>query len=53
MMERFCNSLSPKEDREVFQNMLNNCNKYAAAINAKSQPLPAETIDYGFVAFTI
>ena len=26
----FANSISSKEDREVFQNMLNDCYKYAA-----------------------
>ena len=31
----FGDSLSPKEDREIFQNMLNDCYRYAAAINAK------------------
>jgi hypothetical protein len=39
----FVNSLSSKEeDRELFQNMLNDCYKYAAAINAKGQPFPGE-----------
>jgi hypothetical protein len=40
----FVNSLSSKEDRELFQNMLNDCYKYAAAINAKDQPFPAEPL---------
>jgi hypothetical protein len=40
----FANSLSSKEDRELFQNMLNDCYKYAAAINAKGQPFPAEPL---------
>jgi hypothetical protein len=31
----FVVSLSSKEDRELFNNMLNNCYKYATAINAK------------------
>jgi hypothetical protein len=36
----FVNSLSSKEeDRELFENMLNDCYKYAAAINAKRQLL--------------
>ena len=30
----FANSLSSKEDRELFQNMLNDCYEYTAAINA-------------------
>jgi hypothetical protein len=37
----FVNSLSSKEDRELFTSMLNDCYKYAAAINAKGQPFPA------------
>jgi hypothetical protein len=40
----FANSLSSKEDRELFTSMLNDCYKYAAAINAKGQPFPAEPI---------
>jgi hypothetical protein len=31
----FVNSLSSKQDRELFISMLNDCYKYAAAINAK------------------
>ena len=40
----FANNLSSKEDRELFQKMLNDCYKYAAAINAKGQPFPAEPL---------
>ena len=40
----FVNSLSSKEDRELFQNMLNNCYKYATAINSKGRPFPAEPL---------
>ena len=40
----FANSLSSKEDRELFEKMLNDCYKYAAAINAKGQPFPAEPL---------
>jgi hypothetical protein len=43
-MERFANNLSSKEDRELFEKMLNDCYKYAAAINAKSQPFPSEPL---------
>ena len=32
----FANNLSSKEDRELFEKMLNDCYKYAAAINAKA-----------------
>ena len=40
----FANSLSSKEDRELFTDMLNDRYRYAAAINAKGQPFPAEPL---------
>ncbi len=40
----FKDSLSSKQDREIFQNMLNDCYKYATAINAKGEPFPAEPL---------
>ena len=40
----FVNSLSSKEDRELFSNMINYCYKYTAAINAKGQPFPTEPL---------
>jgi hypothetical protein len=40
----FVNSLSSKEDRELFQNMLNDCYKYAAVVIAKGEPFPAEPL---------
>ena len=40
----FANSLSSKEDRELFTDMLNDCYKYAAAINAKGESLPSEPL---------
>ena len=40
----FGNSLSSKEDRELFEKMLNDCYNYAAAINAKGEPFPAEPL---------
>jgi hypothetical protein len=40
----FGDSLSSKEDRDVFNNMLNDCYNYAAAINAKGQPFPTEPL---------
>jgi hypothetical protein len=40
----FVNSLSSKEDRELFSSMLNECYKYATAINAKGEPFPAEPL---------
>ena len=32
------------EDRKTFTKMLNDCYKYANAINAKAQPFPAEPV---------
>jgi hypothetical protein len=40
----FVDRLSSKEDRELFKTMLNDCYKFAAAINAKRQPFPAEPL---------
>jgi hypothetical protein len=40
----FVDSLSSKEDRELFKSMLNDCYKYAAAINAKGEPFPSEPL---------
>jgi hypothetical protein len=40
----FLDNLSSKEDRELFEKMLNDCYKYAAAINAKGQPFPTELL---------
>ena len=36
----FGDSSSSEEDRDSFNNMLNDCYKYTAAINAKGQPFP-------------
>jgi hypothetical protein len=46
----FVDSLSSKEDRDLFNNMINDCYNYAAAINAKGEPFPA-IITYDLVAF--
>jgi hypothetical protein len=40
----FGDSLSSKEDRDLFEKMINDCYKYATAINAKGQPFPAEPL---------
>jgi hypothetical protein len=40
----FVGSLSSTEDRDLFSNMLNDCYKYAAAINAKGEPFPTEPL---------
>jgi hypothetical protein len=44
MWKGFLVSLSSLEDRELFMSMLNDYYKYAAAINAKGQPFPAESL---------
>jgi hypothetical protein len=36
--------LQRKKVRELYEKMLNDCYKYAAAINAKGQPFPAEPL---------
>jgi len=40
----FGDSLPSKEDRKLFNNMLNDCYKYATAINAKGEPFPTEPL---------
>ena len=40
----FVNSLSSNEDRKLFENILNDCYKYAAAINVKCKPFLAEPL---------
>jgi hypothetical protein len=40
----FADSLPAEEDRKIFKKMLNNCYKYAKAINAKAQPFPSEPV---------
>jgi hypothetical protein len=40
----FVVSMSSIEDRGLFENMLNDCYKYAATINAKGEPFPAEPL---------
>jgi hypothetical protein len=40
----FADILPDDEDRKMFMKMLNNCYKYAKAINAKAQPFPAEPV---------
>jgi hypothetical protein len=39
----FANSLNA-DNRELFMSMLNDCYKYATAINAKGEPFPAELL---------
>ena len=40
----FADSLPAEEDRKIFTKMLNNCYKYAKAINAKAQPFPSDPV---------
>jgi hypothetical protein len=40
----FADSLPAEEDRTTFTKMLNNCYKYAKAINANAQPFPSEPV---------
>jgi hypothetical protein len=40
-MDKFADSLHA-DNRELFMSMLNDCYRYAAAINAKVQPFPGE-----------
>jgi hypothetical protein len=40
----FADRLPTEEDRKVFMEMLNNCYKYAKAINAKGRPFPTEPV---------
>ena len=47
----FVDSLSSTKDRDLFSNMLNDCYKYATAINEGST-FSSRTIDYGIIAFT-
>jgi hypothetical protein len=44
LWKSFGDSLSSKEDRDLFEKMLNDCYKYAAAINAKGEPFPDEPL---------
>lgn len=37
-------SLKSEKDSQVFNKMLNDCYKYAIAINAKGEPFPTETL---------
>ena len=48
----FADSLPAEEDRKMFMKMLNDCYKYAKAINAKAQPFPSRACNYGPVVFT-
>ena len=40
----FVDGLPAEEDRKTFTKMLNDCYKYAKAINAKAQPFPSEPV---------
>jgi hypothetical protein len=38
----FANSLESEEDKKLFLEMLEKCQKYSVAINAKGRPFPTE-----------
>ena len=38
----FADTLKSEEDRKLFLKMLNDCQKYALAINTKETPFPTE-----------
>ena len=40
----FADSLHSEQDRKVFEKMLNDCYRYAAAINVKGEPFPSESL---------
>jgi hypothetical protein len=40
----FADSLKSEKDRQLFNKMLNDCYKYATAINAKGEPFPTEPL---------
>jgi hypothetical protein len=40
----FADSLKSDKDRQLFNKMLNDCYKYAIAINAKGEPFPTEPL---------
>src|SRR5215212_2342271 len=40
----FADSLKSEEDKNLFLTMLNDCQKYALAINAKETPFPTEPL---------
>ena len=40
----FADSLKSEDDRKLFLKMLNDCQKYAIAINAKETPFPTEPL---------
>jgi hypothetical protein len=40
----FADSLNSQEYKELFNKMLNNCYRYATAINTKIQPFPIEPL---------
>ena len=48
----FADSLKSEEDRKLFLKMLNDCQKYAVAINAKETPFPTEPLIMGSFIIT-
>jgi hypothetical protein len=44
VLERIADSLKSEEDKKLFLKMLEGCQKYAIAINAKGRPFPTEPL---------
>ena len=40
----FADNIRSEKDRQLFNKMLNDCYKYATAINAKGEPFPTEPL---------
>jgi hypothetical protein len=40
----FADSLKSEDDKDLFLKMLNDCQKYALAINAEEMPFPTESL---------
>jgi hypothetical protein len=40
----FADNIRSEKDRKLFNKMLNDCYKYATAINAKGEPFPTEPL---------
>jgi hypothetical protein len=43
----FADGLKSEEDRKLFLEMLEKCQKYSVAINAKGKPFSNRTLDHG------
>jgi hypothetical protein len=43
-MKGFADNIRSEKDRQLFNKMLNDCYKYATAINSKGEPFPTEPL---------